>query len=118
MNGTHIIANLYGCVGNLDNLKSELFAAKCEQVGFTVVGQAVYQFEPQGTTLAVLLAESHLTIHTWPELGTVAMDLYTCNHTKDNTQATLDLYDIIRAYFQPETTEFQVIERGDLKGNT
>ena len=45
----------------------------------TVVGDSFHQFEPQGVTGTVLLAESHLAIHTWPEQGFVTIDVYVCN---------------------------------------
>ena len=53
--------------------------------GLTVVGESFYQFEPQGVTGTVLLAESHIAIHTWPEAGFVTVDVYVCNLTTDNT---------------------------------
>ena len=53
--------------------------------GLTVVGDAFYQFEPQGVTGTVLLAESHLAIHTWPERSFVTVDVYVCNLATDNS---------------------------------
>ena len=53
--------------------------------GLTIVGDSFHQFAPQGVTGTVLLAESHLAIHTWPEHGFVTVDVYVCNLATDNT---------------------------------
>ena len=60
-------------------------ASRPRDSGLTVVGDSFFQFEPQGVTGTVLLAESHLAIHTWPEAGFVTVDVYVCNLTTDNT---------------------------------
>ena len=56
-----------------------------EASGMTIVGDSFHQFEPAGVTGTVLLAESHLAIHTWPEHGFVTIDVYVCNYTTDNS---------------------------------
>jgi S-adenosylmethionine decarboxylase proenzyme len=50
---------------------------------FTVVGQTSHSFDPQGETIVLILAESHFTIHTYPEHNYLSMDLYICNTTID-----------------------------------
>ena len=62
-----------------------LCLAAVEASGLTIVGDSFYQFQPQGVTGTVLLAESHVAIHTWPEAGFVTVDVYVCNYTTDNT---------------------------------
>ena len=52
--------------------------AAAEHVGATVVGEVFHRFSPQGVSGSVVIAESHLSIHTWPETGYVAVDIYTC----------------------------------------
>lgn len=79
--GRHLIAELYGCAdARLDDLQgvrnSMLRAA--EIVGATVVGETFHRFAPQGVSGTVVIAESHLSIHTWPERGYVSIDIYTC----------------------------------------
>ena len=64
--------------------------------GLTVVGERFYQFEPQGVTGTVLLAESHIAIHTWPEAGFVTVDVYVCNCTTDNTAKAEQVFRALR----------------------
>ena len=85
-NGRHLILDLYDCdPGILDDyeelqrlLEASLVMAKANIL--RIIGE---KFEPQGVTLLALLAESHASIHTWPEQGYAAVDLYTCG---DKTQ--------------------------------
>jgi S-adenosylmethionine decarboxylase proenzyme len=50
----------------------------CATAGVTVIHSHFHQFEPQGVTGAIVIAESHLTIHTWPEYAICAIDFFTC----------------------------------------
>ena len=80
--------------------------------GLNIVGEVFYQFQPQGVTGAVLLAESHLAIHTWPEEGFVTVDVYVCNYLADNTQKALNLYAKLKAHFKPALGSFLQAPRG------
>ncbi|MFZ9738333.1 MAG: adenosylmethionine decarboxylase [Prochlorotrichaceae cyanobacterium] len=79
--GTHCILELYGCSsGLLDDpsfvQRSLRDAAEvCES---TLLGEVIHEFHPQGVTALALLAESHISIHTWPELRYAAIDIFTC----------------------------------------
>ncbi len=79
--GRHLIAEYYGCdarvLDNLESVKAHMIST-AEAIGATVVGHAFHKFAPQGVSGAVVIAESHLSIHTWPEAGYVAVDIYTC----------------------------------------
>lgn len=83
-NGRHLILDLYGCDQDLLNnyeelqrlLEASLVLAKANIL--RIFGE---KFEPQGVTLLALLSESHASIHTWPEVGYAAVDLYTCGDT-------------------------------------
>ncbi len=79
--GRHLIAEYYGCnaqlLDDLERVKAHMLAT-AEAIGATVVGQAFHKFAPQGVSGTVVIAESHLSIHTWPEAGYVAVDIYTC----------------------------------------
>ncbi|MBL8909601.1 MAG: adenosylmethionine decarboxylase [Archangium sp.] len=57
-------------------LKNAAAAARCE-----VLGSVAHQFQPQGASVVVLVAESHLSIHTWPERQYAAADILTCGNT-------------------------------------
>ncbi len=84
--GSHCILELYDCPpGLLDDpiyIRDALREAAREAES-TLLGELHHVFEPQGVTALVLLAESHISIHTWPELGYAAVDVFTCGaHTK------------------------------------
>ena len=89
-NGRHLILDLYDCDPEiLDDyeelqrlLEASLVMAKANIL--RIVGE---KFEPQGVTLLALLAESHASIHTWPQLGYAAIDLYTCGDTTQTHKA-------------------------------
>ena len=102
MKGLHIIADLYGC-RNREMLASsallrEVCVAACKDVGLTVLGDHFYQFEGLdatqigGATGAVVFAESHLAVHTWPERDGATLDVYVCNVTCDNSDKAEKLY--------------------------
>ena len=57
----------------------------CQAAGLSVVGRQFHQFSPGGVTGVVLLAESHLSVHTWPDERFAAVDVYICNHSEDNS---------------------------------
>lgn len=79
--GKHYLLNLYGCSFAL--LNDEQFLIRLLEMAANVSGATVVQtiykkFDPQGCTVLSLLSESHVSIHTWPENGTAAADIYTC----------------------------------------
>ena len=63
-------------------------------------------------TGTVLLAESHLAIHTWPEAGFVTVDVYVCNYTTDNTGKAERVFRALEAELKPQRKRFQAIQRG------
>ena len=79
--GKHYLLNLYGCSFELLN-DSEYLINLIENAavasGATVIQTISKKFEPQGVTVLCLLSESHISIHTWPEHGRAAVDVYTC----------------------------------------
>lgn len=82
------------------------------RAGFLVVGEAVHAFEPQGITACLLLAESHLTIHSWPETGVAALDLYVCNHTRDNSECAREAFAWLCDQFDTPDVEVRSVPRG------
>ena len=90
MDGIHLLGEWYGCPADTPYMiDAQALRTACldavAAAGLTSVGDRFHQFEPQGVTGAVILAESHLAIHTWPEMGSVTLDVYVCNFTTDNT---------------------------------
>ena len=67
---------------------------------------------PAGATGAVVLAESHLAVHTWPELDAVTFDLYVCNYSQDNRAAAEAAYRSLAAAFQPGRVVRRDVARG------
>ena len=74
----------------------------------TYINHHSFKFEPQGLSCVVLLAESHISIHTWPESGYAALDVFTCG-SKEQGQLIVDT---IVAEFKPGKYSVQYIERG------
>lgn len=79
--GKHYLLNLYGCsyvLLNNENFLIDLLENAAAASGATVLKTVYEKFEPQGVTVICLLSESHISIHTWPEEGKAACDIYTC----------------------------------------
>jgi S-adenosylmethionine decarboxylase len=72
----------FGLINNVEFLKLLMVRALKEN-GATILSIQDYQFSPQGVTVLILLAESHLSIHTYPEKGFAALDCYTCGTSID-----------------------------------
>lgn len=121
MHGLHLVADLHECrcaprlLSDAGALR-ELCLAVCATPGLTAVAQVFHQFgdavEPAGATGAVVLAESHLAVHTWPELGAVTLDLYVCNFSQDNSAAARAACERLIAAFSPKRLVRQELLRG------
>jgi S-adenosylmethionine decarboxylase len=90
-----------------------------EVAGLQAVNQLVHEFPAisgvkSGVTATVLLAESHLCIHTWPELQAVTLDVYVCNFGSDHSAKAHRLMDALLAAFKPESTDRHELHRGKL----
>ena len=83
----HLIAELYGCpfesLDDLEGIRTAMLEA-AEVVGATVLKDAFHPFEPDGVSGVVVIAESHLSIHTWPHRGYAAVDVFTCGGLDPN----------------------------------
>ena len=117
MDGIHLLGEWYDCAPDAPELtQAEPLRALCveaaRQAGLTVVGERFFQFEPQGVTGTVLLAESHVAIHTWPEAGFVTVDVYVCNYTTDNTDKAERLFKALERVLKPARKRFHSIHRG------
>lgn len=117
MNGLHIISNFYNCKFNFkeENQLVGLATKFCTDSGLTVVGVKSHEFEGQGITFTILLAESHLSLHSWPEHGNVAFDIYTCNFFNSNNDKTHFVYQKMKETLQPEREDTKFIDRESLK---
>jgi S-adenosylmethionine decarboxylase proenzyme len=105
MNAVHLTADLHGCPAGLPALRdTQALRVLClravREAGLQAVGELFHRFPaPGGVTGAVLLAESHLAVHTWPEHGTVTVDAFVCNASADNTGRAERLLEAVVAPF-------------------
>ena len=119
MNGLHILAEFHTCAGErrllLDAVAlAALCRRACAEAGLEVVAEAFHQFAGAGATGALVLAESHLAIHTWPELDAVTLDLYVCNYSQDNRAAAERAYNALRTDLKPSRVVRRDVIRGGL----
>jgi spermidine synthase len=118
MHGLHLTADLYRCACAAGLLRdADAIAALCRaQVaacGLTVVGEHWHHFpEGGGVTGALLLAESHVALHTWPERGSATLDVYVCNYRGNNSAKARALMDALVAAYAPRHTKRHALERG------
>ena len=109
--GLHLVVELYGCRKE-DISTLEVYREKIERVvneaGVTVLRFYHHQFNPHGVTSIFLLAESHLTVHTWPEYNYMAVDIFTCG----SSEKAWCLLDCLREKFKPMNTKVVDIMRG------
>lgn len=124
MQGLHLTGDLFDC-GCSANLLTDLAALSklCRdatlEAGLTIVDEKYHVFpdyegQPGGITGTVLLAESHLAVHTWPERRGVTLDVYVCNFTADNSGKAQQLFDALLVAFRPREQIVNRIARGDL----
>lgn len=84
--GRHVLAELFGCHADVLNDRDmirQLMLVAATKAGAEVVGEFFHQFSPHGISGVVVISESHLAIHTWPEHGYAAVDVFTCGDTVD-----------------------------------
>lgn len=83
--GMHVILDLYECDPQiLDDIEKveEILTRAAELANATIIDKRFHKFSPQGVSGVVVVSESHISIHTWPEHGYASVDVYTCgNHT-------------------------------------
>jgi spermidine synthase len=118
MNGLHLIGDLSGCRCDPQLLlDGGRFEAKCvelvERAGLTAMSVSFHQFDGSGFTGTVVLAESHLAIHTWPERQGLTLDVYVCNYSADNSAKARALFDSLLEHFQPTEVSRHEVQRGE-----
>lgn len=122
MKGLHIIGDMHHCAAD-EFLESAgalrvLCVKACHEAGLTVLGEHFYQFKGAdatqigGATGAVILAESHLAIHTWPERGQATLDVYVCNVTIDNSAKAEQLFQRMSDALRPAAIVIERVWRG------
>jgi S-adenosylmethionine decarboxylase len=109
--GWHVLAELTGCPPEVlnDLAGLEICFRKCAvEGGATLVSSHFHHFSPQGVSGVVVIAESHVTVHTWPEHGYAAVDVFTCGHP-EVAEAVMAL---IIAALHAETVHRTSFQRG------
>lgn len=109
--GKHILLELNHCkhdiLNDLPFIRETMLIAARES-GATVLGESFHQFSPQGVSGVIIIAESHLTIHTWPEHGYAGADIFTCGITVEPEKAA----EVIIERLQPKTHAIVHMNRG------
>lgn len=137
MTGKHILAEFWQCQCDPQLLTSTqpllgLLTKAVDQAGLTLVGHAVHEFQQHGgegvgqsksasqqtrqaqtsgVTLTLLLAESHLCLHTWGEYQTVTMDVYVCNVANENSSKADALFNACLQLFKPSQHHVNSVSR-------
>jgi S-adenosylmethionine decarboxylase len=110
--GRHVAVDTWGADFNMLNdakFLEKMMVQAAEKCGATVLSVQAKQFEPQGATVLVLLSESHISIHTYPEKGFAALDCYTCGETVDPQVAM----DYMISVLKPEKSYPKMLKRGE-----
>jgi S-adenosylmethionine decarboxylase proenzyme len=111
--GRHILAEFFDCdAARLDHLAGVEVAMEeaARRAQATIVQSVFHMFSPHGVSGVVVIAESHLAIHTWPEYGYAAVDLFTCGETVDPWIA----FDVLRDALGAGHWETKEFRRGEL----
>ena len=109
--GSHLLVELYGCDGRTLELEETVAGVMHEAAvrsEATVVAESFHEFKPWGVSGAVIIQESHYTIHTWPEHEYAAVDLFYCGGTVKVHEAV----EVLRQRFKPKKIKFLVVRRG------
>lgn len=109
--GRHVLLELRDCEQTLlvdaASLKGALVDA-ATQAGAHVVETVFHQFNPHGLSGVVVIAESHITVHTWPEHGYAAVDVFTCG----DPDIAMHICDAVVKKFSPKKSTRHVVNRG------
>ena len=115
--GQHVLAEFFECdpniLNSIDKVEKYMVDAALE-CGATIVQKCFHMFNPYGVSGVVIISESHLAIHTWPELGYAAVDLFTCGDKCDPKIS----YEFLKKKFHCQNATFTELKRGILYKNT
>ncbi len=111
--GCHLLLELKDCnpalLNDLNFIRRAMLTT-AQDVGATVVGESFHHFTPQGVTGILAIAESHISIHTWPEYGYAAADIFSCGSSFRPWEAAKRLADLLES----KDADFKEVERGFL----
>lgn len=109
--GRHVLAEVYGCrfevLNDIDKVQDIMVNAALE-AGAEVREMVFHKFSPQGVSGVVVISESHLAIHTWPELGYAAVDVFTCGERVN----PWDACNYVATMFEAKSIDATEVKRG------
>ncbi len=108
--GAHYLADFRGCQSmpnKADELERQMLEA-ARRIGATVVSSSFHEFSPHGLSGVVVIAESHLAVHTWPEDKVACVDLFTCSTDMDPRQGLAYLFES----FGVDSMQVTFVDRG------
>ena len=117
----HILADFYGCAGHPDYFTHKARMRKkaiamIRHAGFRIVASRFHKFAASssgegGITGVVIVSESHLTVHTWPERRFVNLDVFFCNYSRDNTRKARAIFAEFKRIYRPRRTRRREVWR-------
>lgn len=111
--GKHLIIEFFGCPPEkIDDQKftEQVLVEAARAAKLTILEVFTHKFSPQGVTGVVMLSESHISIHTWPEKGYAALDVYTCG--EGDPKRALD---VLKKRLEPKMAKVSELRRGILE---
>jgi S-adenosylmethionine decarboxylase proenzyme len=115
--GQHVLAEFFECDPNVLNNVSiieKLMVESALECGATIVQKCFHMFNPYGVSGVVIISESHIAIHTWPELGYAAVDLFTCGDKCDPKVS----YEYLKKMFNAKNASYKELKRGIINMKT
>jgi S-adenosylmethionine decarboxylase len=111
--GRHLLLNFSGCKADLDDIATikRDMARAVESIGATILSVLEHKFEPKGLSIVFLLAESHASIHTYPEHNACFLDIFTCG----DTIRVEPFGELLEQLWEPEHVSRRMHERFDPK---
>ena len=109
--GQHLLLECYACASDvLDNIQQieALLVKVAKQLNYTIVTTSFHKFAPQGVSGVVVIQESHISLHTWPEYNYAAVDIFTCGQNMDIELAK----ELLQEGLQSGKIETKLVERG------
>ncbi|HEU25188.1 MAG: S-adenosylmethionine decarboxylase proenzyme [Mesoaciditoga sp.] len=110
--GRHLLIELYGCEPSvLDDVAGieEHMRMAARKANSTIVNSTFHRFDPYGVSGVVVIAESHLSIHTWPEYGYAAVDIFTCGDSVDPWKA----FEYLKSVMKSQRESIVELQRGE-----
>lgn len=111
--GKHILAEFYACDAAAINdvrIVEETLLNAAKVANANVIGSSFHLFEPHGVSGVVVISESHLAIHSWPEYAYAAVDIFTCGEDVDPMVA----FEYLQTHFKTKNATYQIVQRGQL----